>query len=288
MSSKHANFFSTLLRFTTRAKSNSRKIETYLRRCVLDPIIGCSSLLQDFLSPQCIKDRVLSKQTLLHRIQRQQKQNLVLAQSVSYKMQKRAKPFNNNNSSSIPSMALSNAADDETYKSDFKSWTSESLLCVDDQKMSPEDFELIKLLGKGSMGKVKCQKSRSVPNYVLISYCSLKVFLARKHQGSCAKLFAVKAISKERVMRTGQIEHTKQERDILAIISQLRHPFLIQMRYAFQDTKELYLAFDYHGGGDLATQLMKFHRFPPGRCKLYTAEILLGLQELHRLGILYR
>lgn len=85
-----------------------------------------------------------------------------------------------------------------------------------------------------------------------------------------------------------EIEHTKMERDILTTIAQIRHPFLIRLHHAFQDSQQLFLVLDYHVGGDMATQLARCFKFPPERARLYAAEILLGLQELHRLGILYR
>ena len=102
------------------------------------------------------------------------------------------------------------------------------------------------------------------------------------------KLLALKAIRKQWVITSRQIEHTKTERDILTKIAKIRHPFLIKLHYAFQDTNQLFLVFDFHVGGDLATQLRNYRVFSPKRCKLYAAEMLLGLEELHRLGILYR
>lgn len=89
-------------------------------------------------------------------------------------------------------------------------------------------------------------------------------------------------------MNLQEIEHIKMERDILTVLAQVRHPFLIRLHHAFQDSHQLFLVLDYHVGGDMATQLAKFYKFPPERCRLYAAEILLGLQELHALGILYR
>jgi serine/threonine protein kinase len=85
-----------------------------------------------------------------------------------------------------------------------------------------------------------------------------------------------------------EVEHAKSEREILARIGHISHPFLIKLHHSFQDVSQLFLVFDYHVGGDMATQLAKWYKFPPMRCRLYTAEILLGIQELHRLGILYR
>ena len=105
---------------------------------------------------------------------------------------------------------------------------------------------------------------------------------------SPTRLLALKAISKENVINQREIEHTKMERDILTTLAQIRHPFLIRLHHAFQSADQLFLVLDYHRGGDMATQLAKFHSFSPERCRLYAAEILLGLQELHSLGILYR
>ncbi|CAO3625907.1 unnamed protein product [Cunninghamella blakesleeana] len=132
-------------------------------------------------------------------------------------------------------------------------------------KASIQDFQFIKVLGKGCMGKV----------------------LLVRHQRT-HKLLALKAIRKGVVIEQNETAHIKTERDILAMIASIRHPFLIKLHHAFQDANQLFLVLDYYGGGDLANQLARYQRFTPERSRLYTAEILLGLQELHRLGILYR
>ncbi|CAG8636546.1 14570_t:CDS:2 [Rhizophagus irregularis] len=116
-------------------------------------------------------------------------------------------------------------------------------------KATIEDYDLIKVLGKGCMGK---------------------------------------AISKEWVVFRHEVEHTKTERDILASISTISHPFLIRLREAYQDINQLFLVLDYYPGGDIATQLAKWHKFDDARCLFYATEIILGIEELHRLGIVYR
>ncbi|KAI7832188.1 kinase-like domain-containing protein, partial [Gamsiella multidivaricata] len=133
------------------------------------------------------------------------------------------------------------------------------------KKISIEDFLLIKVLGKGCMGKV---------------------MLVREHKSK--KLFALKAISKEWVILQREIEHTKSERDILANVAQISHPFLIKLRHSFQSNAQLFMVLDYYPGGDIATQLAKWYRFKPERCMFYAAEIVLGIEELHRQGIVYR
>jgi serine/threonine protein kinase len=133
------------------------------------------------------------------------------------------------------------------------------------KKVSIQDFQLIKVLGKGCMGKV---------------------LLVREHK--TGRLLALKAISKEWVIMQREIEHTKTERDILANVAAVDHPFLIKLHHSFQSASQLFLVLDYYVGGDIATQLAKWHKFDADRCKLYAAEILLGMQELHRQGIVYR
>ncbi|KAF9928120.1 hypothetical protein FBU30_002622 [Linnemannia zychae] len=133
------------------------------------------------------------------------------------------------------------------------------------KKVTIEDFQLIKVLGRGCMGKV---------------------ILVREHRTK--KLFALKAISKEWVILQREIEHTKSERDILANVARISHPFLIKLRYSFQSNAQLFMVLDYYPGGDIATQLAKWHRFEPERCLFYAAEIVLGIEELHRQGIVYR
>lgn len=51
-----------------------------------------------------------------------------------------------------------------------------------------------------------------------------------------------------RVIQKNNIESVLNERKIL---SNLSHPFLINMKCAFQDINNLYLAMDYLRGGDL-------------------------------------
>ncbi|KAG0346937.1 hypothetical protein BG005_000450 [Podila minutissima] len=133
------------------------------------------------------------------------------------------------------------------------------------KKANIDDFQLIKVLGRGCMGKV-----------MLVREISSK------------KLFALKAISKEWVILQREIEHTKSERNILANVAEISHPFLIKLRHSFQSNAQLFMVLDYYPGGDIATQLAKWHKFEPERCLFYAAEIVLGIEELHRQGIVYR
>lgn len=103
-----------------------------------------------------------------------------------------------------------------------------------------------------------------------------------------SKLYALKSIVKEHVIQQREITHTLDEKNILSIISKVNHPYLAKLHLSFQDEHRLYLLTNYYSGGDLATQMTRFYKFPPEYALFYAAEIIEGISELHRFGILYR
>lgn len=133
-------------------------------------------------------------------------------------------------------------------------------------KSSPvlDDFESLKVLGKGSYGKV---------------------FLVRHKDTGGDKLYAMKMLRKEHVLNRNQVEHTKTERNVLEHVS---HPFIVSLHYAFQTPKKLYLVLDYCPGGELFFHLSRAGRFSEGRTRFYTCELLLALEYLHSLNIIFR
>lgn len=113
-----------------------------------------------------------------------------------------------------------------------------------------------------------------------------QVFLVRSRPTN--RLYALKSILKELVVEQREITHTLAERDILATLSNINHPFLAKLYASFQDMHRLYLVTDYYCGGDLATQMSTCTTFSKERTLFYAAEIIEGMGELHRHGILYR
>ncbi|CAO3585969.1 unnamed protein product [Absidia cylindrospora] len=128
-----------------------------------------------------------------------------------------------------------------------------------------EYFDMMTVLGKGCMGKVFLVKSTV------------------NHQ-----LYALKSIVKDLVIEQREITHTLTEREILATLADIRHPNLAKLYLAFQDIHRLYLVTDYYCGGDLATQMSTCMTFSKQRTLFYAAEMIEGIGELHRLGVLYR
>uniref|UniRef100_A0AAR2IJV8 Ribosomal protein S6 kinase n=1 Tax=Pygocentrus nattereri TaxID=42514 RepID=A0AAR2IJV8_PYGNA len=150
------------------------------------------------------------------------------------------------------------------------------------EKADPSQFELLKVLGQGSYGKV---------------------FLVRKIKGSdTGQLYAMKVLKKATLKVRDRVR-SKMERDILA---EVNHPFIVKLHYAFQTEGKLYLILDFLRGGDLFTRLSKevssleaieFHlkvimpvtvMFTEEDVKFYLAELALALDHLHSLGIIYR
>ena len=157
------------------------------------------------------------------------------------------------------------SGDDENRQPQFGQYTASSPPMP--TRRSLEDYELIKVLGKGCMGKVLLSKERRT-----------------------GRIYAIKSISKQWVLSHGpqEIEHIRSEQKILAALSQARHPFLVHLHCSFQSPENLFLVLEYISGGDLATQLALFGRFDIRRSLFYTAEIVEGIKELHRMGIIYR
>uniref|UniRef100_A0AAY4DXK2 non-specific serine/threonine protein kinase n=1 Tax=Denticeps clupeoides TaxID=299321 RepID=A0AAY4DXK2_9TELE len=132
------------------------------------------------------------------------------------------------------------------------------------EKADPSQFELLKVLGQGSFGKV---------------------FLVRKIVGPDAgQLYAMKVLKKASLKVRDRVR-TKMERDILV---EVNHPFIVKLHYAFQTEGKLYLILDFLRGGDVFTRLSKEVMFTEEDVKFYLAELALALDHLHNLGIVYR
>ena len=131
-----------------------------------------------------------------------------------------------------------------------------------EKKLCYEDFEPLKLLGTGSFGRV------------------LLVRLNSKN-----KLYAMKILNKSFLKQRHQEEHTKTERNLMVAIN---CPFVMNIKYAFQDETKLYLVTDFMQGGDMFFHLHENKKFKRERAKFYIVEILLGIEYLHKNNMVYR
>mmetsp|Transcript_9362 Transcript_9362/g.23614 ORF Transcript_9362/g.23614 Transcript_9362/m.23614 type:complete len:318 (-) Transcript_9362:407-1360(-) len=129
---------------------------------------------------------------------------------------------------------------------------------------SVSDFDLVKVIGQGSFGKV---------------------FLVRPRWTNDATVYAMKVVKKDDVRRRNQMEHTKAERRIMAKIT---HPFVISLMFAFQSRDKLYMITEYCQGGELFFHLKRMRRFKEGMMRFYIGEVSLALDHLHSYDIIYR
>ncbi|KAI0403929.1 serine/threonine-protein kinase psk1 [Xylaria palmicola] len=133
------------------------------------------------------------------------------------------------------------------------------------RKMQADDFEPLRCLGKGTYGTVLLVKQRTT-----------------------GRLYAQKQFKKASVVvHKKLVEQTKTERQILESVS--RHPFVVNLYYAFQDLEKLYLILEYGQGGELFTHLNTEKMFSESTAAFYMAEMVLALSYLHEsLGVVYR
>ena len=139
---------------------------------------------------------------------------------------------------------------------------------TDDQalnvKVSYNDFQPIKLLGRGSFGEVLLVRLK-----------------ANK------KVYAMKILSKSMLKLKKQEFHTKTERDLMVKIN---CPFIVNIKSAFQDSTKLYMVSEFMQGGD-----MFFHMhdgqiviFNNEKTKFYILELVLAIEFLHKKNMIYR
>ena len=129
----------------------------------------------------------------------------------------------------------------------------------------PSDFEILKLIGKGTFGQVYQVRKRDTQ-----------------------RIYAMKVLQKKVIVQKKEVAHTVGERNILVRTSTADSPFIVGLKFSFQTPSELYLVTDYMSGGELFWHLQKEGRFDERRAKFYIAELILAIQHLHNNDIVYR
>uniref|UniRef100_A0A8C5HRJ6 Serine/threonine-protein kinase Sgk1 n=1 Tax=Gouania willdenowi TaxID=441366 RepID=A0A8C5HRJ6_GOUWI len=129
--------------------------------------------------------------------------------------------------------------------------------------IKPSDFDYLKIIGKGSFGKVLLARHKESTNY-----------------------YAVKVLQKKIILKKKEQKHIMAERSVL--MKNIKHPFLVGLHYSFQTTDKLYFVLDYVNGGELFYHLQRERIFLEPRARFYAAEIASALGYLHSLHIVYR
>ncbi|CAH0380687.1 unnamed protein product [Bemisia tabaci] len=151
----------------------------------------------------------------------------------------------------------------EKTVSEFIEFVKPVATCVKNLRLSRDDFEMVKVIGRGAFGEV---------------------FVVRM-KGS-EKVFAMKILNKWEMLRRAEIACFQEERDVL-VYGDRR--WITNLHYAFQDEANLYLVMDYYCGGDLLTLLSKFEdRLPEDMARFYIAEMVLAISSVHDLRYVHR
>ena len=138
----------------------------------------------------------------------------------------------------------------------------EKLTNYTSKKLTVNDFTTLKVIGKGSYGKV---------------------LLVEKNDDK--QIYAMKVLKKKAMIKRNQVTHIKAERKIMELVD---HPFIVKLRYAFQSPQKLYMVMDYCPGGELFFHIQRVERFNEEAVKFYGAQLVLALDHLHKNNIIYR
>lgn len=129
-------------------------------------------------------------------------------------------------------------------------------------RLSLEDFETVKVIGKGAFGEVRLVQKRDT-----------------------GKIYAMKTLLKSEMYKKDQLAHVKAERDVLAGSDS---PWVVSLYYSFQDSQYLYLIMEFLPGGDLMTMLIRWQIFTEDITRFYIAECVLAIEAIHKLGFIHR
>lgn len=127
--------------------------------------------------------------------------------------------------------------------------------------MKTDDFEHIKVIGRGAFGKVQLVRHRST-----------------------RRVYAMKRLSKADLIKRSDSAFFWEERHIMA---HAKSEWIVQLHFAFQDSKYLYMVMDYMPGGDIVN-LMSNYDIPEKWAKFYTMEVVLALDHIHSMGFVHR
>ncbi|XP_078061511.1 serine/threonine-protein kinase MRCK alpha-like, partial [Mustelus asterias] len=145
----------------------------------------------------------------------------------------------------------------------FLHWVTPFVTKLKEIRLQRDDFEFLKVIGRGAFGEVAVVKLKNSEN-----------------------VYAMKILNKWEMLKRAETACFREERDILV---KGDNQWITTLHYAFQDERYLYLVMDYYVGGDLLTLLSKFEdRLPEDMARFYVAEMVLAIHSIHQLNYVHR
>ena len=129
------------------------------------------------------------------------------------------------------------------------------------RKMNIREFEPLTIIGRGAFGEVRVCR-----------------------QISTGDIVAIKKMRKEDMLNKNQLMHVRTEKEIMTA----SNPWIVKLKYSFQDDYYLYLVMDFLPGGDLMNLLMKKEVLTEDEARFYTAEMILAVDSVHKLNCIHR
>nr|KJB29795.1 hypothetical protein B456_005G119300 [Gossypium raimondii] len=129
-------------------------------------------------------------------------------------------------------------------------------------KMGVDDFELLTIIGRGAFGEVRLCKEKATSN-----------------------VYAMKKLQKSEMLRRGQVEHVKAERNLLAEVDS---ECIVKLYCSFQDDEYLYLVMEYLPGGDMMTLLMRKDTLTEDEARFYVGQTVLAIESIHKHNYIHR
>ncbi|KAG4916191.1 serine/threonine-protein kinase tricornered [Glycine max] len=129
-------------------------------------------------------------------------------------------------------------------------------------KMGVDDFELLTMIGKGAFGEVRVCREKTTDH-----------------------VYAMKKLKKSEMLRRGQVEHVRAERNLLAEVD---NNCIVKLYCSFQDDEYLYLIMEYLPGGDMMTLLMRKDILTEDETRFYVGETVLAIESIHKHNYIHR
>ncbi|XP_035270219.1 serine/threonine-protein kinase MRCK beta isoform X4 [Anguilla rostrata] len=151
----------------------------------------------------------------------------------------------------------------EKNVSEFLEWVKPFTTTVKEMRLHRDDFEMLKVIGRGAFGEVAVVKMKNTE-----------------------RVYAMKILNKWEMLKRAETACFREERNVLVNGD---CQWITTLHYAFQDDNFLYLVMDYYVGGDLLTLLSKFEdRLPEDMAKFYVAEMVLAIHSIHQQHYVHR
>ncbi|KAK4798178.1 hypothetical protein SAY86_030504 [Trapa natans] len=129
-------------------------------------------------------------------------------------------------------------------------------------KICVNDFELLTIIGRGAFGEVRLCREKESGN-----------------------IYAMKKLKKSEMVKRGQVEHVRAERNLLAEVAS---HYIVKLYYSFQDADYLYLIMEYLPGGDIMTLLMREDTLTESVARFYIAQSVLAIESIHKHNYIHR